>query len=493
MSATEEETYWTRAREVLARDWRLLIDGELVPASGQRTFEVTSPVTEQVIARVPDSDADQVATAVAAGARAFPAWRDVAPVERAALVGRMADVIEEHVDDLALLDAVDGGASIKVMAGDVHWAAEWCRYYAGLALEMKGHSIPSAHGSHFSVREPIGVVARIFPFNHPIMFAVKALAAPLVAGNSVILKPSETTPLSALHLAELVRGIFPPGVVQLVLGNGPEVPRALVRHPEIRRIAFTGSVPTGQAILRDAADTGIKDVTLELGGKNALIAYPDADPAEVAAGAVQGMNFTWSGQSCGSTSRLIVHESIADDVVAAIVRQLRDWRVGSPLDPDNDQGPLVSERQYRKVQELIGVAVADGAKLVTGGGRPAHLGTGYYIEPTIFDHVAPAATIAQEEVFGPVLSVIRWADSDDPVAIANSVRYGLTGSVYTNDVRRAHRVANSLQAGFVWVNETARHFTGMPFGGYQDSGLGREESLDELLSFTQQKSINVLY
>ena len=488
-----EQAYWVRARELLAKDWLQLIDGEMVPANGGRTYELTSPITEQVIARVPDADADQVATAVAAGVRAFPGWRSVPPTERAALVGKMADVIEENVDDLALLDAVDSGASMKVMAGDVRWAAEWCRYYAGLALEMKGHSIPSPSGSHFSVREPIGVVARIFPFNHPIMFAVKALAAPLVAGNSVILKPAEATPLSALQLAQLVREIFPPGVVQLVLGNGPATPRALVRHPDIRRIAFTGSVPTGQAILRDAAETGIKDVTLELGGKNALIAYPDADPAEVAAGAVQGMNFTWSGQSCGSTSRLIVHESIADRVISGIVRRLQDWRVGSPLDPDSDQGPLVNERQYRKVRELIGTATAEGAELVIGGGRPGHLDAGYYIEPTVFDRVRPTDTIAREEVFGPVLSVIRWTDADDPVAIANSVPYGLTASVYTNDVRRAHQVANSLEAGFVWVNETSRHITGMPFGGYKASGIGREESLDELLSFTQQKSINVFY
>jgi 2-formylbenzoate dehydrogenase len=317
------------------------------------------------------------------------------------------------------------------------------------------------------------------------------IAGPLVAGNTVILKPAEATPLSALHLGRLVKDHFPPGVVQILVGEGPTVPRALVRHPAIRRIGFTGSVPTGQSVLQDAAAVNIKRISLELGGKNALIAYPDADPAEVAAGAVKGMNFTWSGQSCGSTSRLVVHEAIADDVIEGIVGYLAEHRIGSPLDPAMHQGPLVSEAQYRKVLDMIDKAVRDGAKIVTGGSRPAHLSVGYYISPTVLDHVDPEWDVAQSEIFGPVLSVIRWGDQDDPVAIANSVEYGLAASVYTNDVRRAHRVAQSLEAGYVWINTTSSHFTGMPFGGFKNSGLGREECLDELLSYTQEKSIHV--
>ena len=487
----EESRNEARAQELLAGEWSLLLGGELVPADGGRTFDVWSPVTEDLIARVPDASVEQVNRAVAEGLAAFDNWRRVPPVERAAVVNQIADLLEAHVDDLALLDSIDGGASVRVMGGDVRWAAEWCRYFAGLALEMKGHTIPSPSGSHFTVREPYGVVARIFPFNHPLLFAVKALAAPLIAGNTVILKPAEATPLSALYLGKLLRDVVPAGVVQVLTGDGPAVPRALVRNPEVRRIGFTGSEATGRAIVRDAAEVGVKDVTLELGGKNALIAYPDADPAEVADGAVRGMNFTWSGQSCGSTSRLIVHESIADATIAAIVDRLRDWTVGSPLDPAHDQGPLVSEQHYRKVMGLIEQAKADGATLVVGGERPPLLGKGYYVAPTVFDHVNVGDRIAQEEVFGPVLSVIRWTDNDDPVVWANDVRYGLTGSVYTNDVRRAHRVAHALNAGFIWVNDTSRHFTGMPFGGYKASGVGREESLEELLGFTQLKSINV--
>lgn len=493
MTSPAESQNWSRVQELLSQDWRMLVDGELVAATAGRTFHDTSPVTGEHIASVPDADAAQVDAAVRGAAAAFPAWREIGAADRAALVVRMADEVEAHIDDLALLDAVDGGAPMAVMAGDVRLAAAFCRYFAGLALEMKGYSLPSTGGSHFTVRQPYGVVARIIPFNHPILFAVKTLATPLIAGNCVVLKPAEATPLSALHLARLIRGIFPPGVVQIVVGDGPDVPRSLVRSPLIHRIGFTGSVPTGRSILRDAADSGVKEVSLELGGKNALVAYPDADPDEVAAGAVQGMNFTWSGQSCGSTSRLLVHESIADTVLAGISRILTQRSIGSPLDPAIDQGPLVSERQYEKVLTHIADAVEDGAIVVTGGGRPAGLDKGFYVAPTVLDRVDPQCRVARQEIFGPVLSVIRWTDEDDPVAIANSVEYGLTASVYTNDVRRAHRIAHALDAGYVWVNETARHFMGMPFGGFKSSGLGREESIEELLSYTQTKSINVVF
>lgn len=493
MTNRTEVENWARVNELLAQDWRMLIGGELVAAEGGRTFDVISPVTEKVIAAVPDATPAQVEISVSNASAAYPEWRDYDPLERARLVREMADTVEANTDDLALLDAVDGGAPIAVMASDVQWAAGFCRYMAGLTLEMKGYSVPSNHGTHFTVRQPFGVVAKIIPFNHPIMFAVSKLAAPLIAGNCVIMKPAETTPLSALHLARLIAGIFPPGVVQIVLGNGTDVPRALVRHPLIERIGFTGSEPTGRSILKDAAEVGIKEISLELGGKNALIAYPDAAPNEVASGAVRGMNFTWSGQSCGSTSRLLVHDSIADDVIGRIAVLLSEHTIGSPLNPAHNQGPMVTAAQYTKTLEFIADAVDNGAVKVSGGGRPAGVDRGFYIEPTVLDRVDPSWRIATEEVFGPVLSVIRWNDSQDPIAIANSVRYGLTGSVYTNDVRRAHQVAKSLETGYVWINTTAAHFPGMPFGGWKSSGLGREESLDELLSYTQVKSVNVVH
>jgi acyl-CoA reductase-like NAD-dependent aldehyde dehydrogenase len=483
-----------RVDQLLATDWRLLVGGRLVGAPHTATYELTSPVDGRTIASVPDADSTLVDEAVAHAEAAFPAWRDCDVLERAALVEKLADIAEAHIDDLALLDAVDGGAPIAVMAGDVRMAAGLCRYFAGLALEMKGVSLPArTSGMHMTVRQPYGVVAKIIPFNHPILFALGKIAAPLVAGNCVVLKPAEATPLSALYLGSLIQNLFPPGVVQIVVGDGPAVPQALVRHPGVHRIGFTGSEGTGRSILQDAAQVGVKEVSLELGGKNALIAYPDSDPAEVAAGAVQGMNFTWSGQSCGSTSRLLVHESIADEVVAGIVQLLEKHVIGSPLDPDIDQGPLVSRGQYDKVLRYIAAAVEKGAVVAAGGGRPDGLPDGNYVEPTILDRVDATWSVATEEIFGPVLSIIRWSDDEDPVAIANSVRYGLTGSVYTKDVSRALRVAQALEAGYVWINDSARHFLGMPFGGFKASGLGREESIDELLSYTQEKSINIRF
>ncbi|MFS0735037.1 aldehyde dehydrogenase family protein [Microbacterium sp. 1P10UB] len=487
------KTNTLRVNELLTGPWGLLIDGELVPAADGRTFDVISPQSEEVVAEVPDGTADDVDGAVRAAVRAHPAWAALSPNERADYVIRLAELIQLHKSDLALLDAVDGGAPIAVMEADVDHSARVCRYFAGLALETKGYSVPLATGTHFTVREPFGVVAAIVPFNHPILFAVTKLAAPLVAGNCVILKPAEATPLSALHLARLVADLFPRGVVQIVVGDGPTVPRALTRHPEISRIAFTGSETTGRAILRDAADSGVKEVSLELGGKNAMLAYPDADPQEVAAAAVRGMNFAWSGQSCGSTSRLLVHESIADAVTESIGALLEGRRIGSPLDPHSQQGPLVNRRQFERVSDFIEEAVAGGADLISGGSnRPAALETGYYLPPTVLEVADRTARVLNEEIFGPVLSVVRWGDSDDPVAMANSVRYGLTASVYSNDIKTAMRAAKKLQAGYVWVNGAAQHFIGMPFGGYKASGLGREESIDELLSFTQVKSIHIL-
>ncbi|GHH30343.1 aldehyde dehydrogenase family protein [Streptomyces lanatus] len=483
-----------RLATLLGRDWRLLVGGELIPAAGGATFPVTSPIDGAHLADIPNADQGLVDQTVQLAETAFPQWRDTDVQERGRLVGMLADLIEEHIDDLALLDAVDGGAPISVMAGDVRQAAKICRYFAGLALELKGETIPASRtGVHFTLRQPFGVVAKIIPFNHPILFAVSKLAAPLVAGNTVVLKPAEATPLSALYFGELAQKAFPPGVLQIVVGDGPAVPRALVRHPSIRRIGFTGSETTGRGILRDAAEVGVKDITLELGGKNALIAFPDTDPAQVAAGAVRGMNFTWSGQSCGSTSRLIVHESIADAVLTAMVKQLAEHTVGSPLDPAHHQGPVVNRTQYDKVVGFIDEARRMGAQLVTGGGRPANVSDdGFYLAPTILDRVDAGWPVATDEIFGPVLSVIRWGNDDDPVAIANSVQYGLTGSVYTNDLRRAHRVANALETGYVWVNGTAQHFLGTPFGGVKSSGLGREESIGELLSYTQEKAVHVI-
>jgi 2-formylbenzoate dehydrogenase len=487
-----ETQNWARVNELLMHPWGLLIDGKTVPAVSKKTFEVSSPVTESAIADVPDAGLEDVDRAITAADSAFPAWSATPSLERADVVRRIADVLEEHGEELALLDAVDSGSPIALGASEIEMAATIIRYYAGLVLEQKGYSSPSSENIHFTTRQPYGVVARITPFNHPIMFAAWKLAVPLVAGNCVVLKPADATPLSALYLGHLIKDVVPPGVLSILVGAGPAVPRAIVRHPSIRRIAFIGSEQVGRSIMKDAADTGVKTVTLELGGKNALVAFPDADLESVAQGAVKGMNFTWSGQSCSSTSRLVVHESMADKVVARIVEIVEARHIASPLDPDSEQGTMVTRAQYDRVKAKIAAAVEAGAELLTGGDRPAHLAQGLFIAPVILDRVSADSAIGRDEVFGPVLSVIRFSDADDPVAIANSVPYGLTGSVYTNDVRRAHRVARALECGYVWINGTGQQFPGMPFGGWKSSGIGREGGIEELLDFTQEKAIHVM-
>ena len=485
-----------RLSSILDRDWLLVIGGQRVPARSRRVFADESPATEEVIATVPDGDEADVEAAVAAAEPAAREWRRVPARERGALVADLARVLEEHADELTLLDAIDGGHPVTAMHIDVAIAASMLRLFAGLAIELKGSTIPAtAEHLHLTVREPFGLVGRIIPFNHPLMFAAGKIAAPLVDGNAVILKPPESAPLSALRIGELFAPVLPPGVLSVVVGDGPAAGRAVARHPAIRRIGFIGSDATGRSIQRDAADVGVKDVTLELGGKNALIAFPDVDPDQVASGAVAGMNFARSsGQSCGSTSRLLLHESIADEVLDHVVQRMAALRIGSPLDPATEMGTMASRAQYDKALRYIGVATGEGADVLAGGGRPAGLEheRGLFIAPTLLGGVRPDMRVAREEVFGPVLSVMTWKDEDEAVEIANGVHYGLTGSVWTNDIRRAHRVASALDAGYLWINGSSTHFPGVPFGGVKQSGVGREESLDELLSYTQLKTVNIM-
>ena len=478
---------------VLREEYHCLIGGELTGAASGKTVPTLNPATGERLADVPDCDERDVDRAVEAARQAYPAWRKLTPVERASYCRRFAERLRARTETYATLDALNGGNIIRSLRTDVQNAARIHEYFAGLATELKGETIPATTQTfNFTLREPYGVVGRIVPFNHPILFAASRLAAPLAAGNTVVLKCADQTPLSALEMSHDLREVFPPGVVNVVNGSGPAAGAPLVGHPDVRRIAFTGSVEVGRQIQRDAAE-GLKTVSLELGGKNPMIVFPHADMEKAVASAFRGMNYSWQGQSCGSTSRLFLHSDIHDEFLARLTERVQAIRMGMPTDEASEMGCLVSQRQFEKVMSYIEIGKQEGAKLVTGGGKPADpkFAQGFFIEPTIFDQVHYRMRLAQEEIFGPVESVIPWRNEGELAEMANSVIYGLTASIWSGDFRTAYRLAQEIEAGYIWINDSSRHFPGVPFGGYKQSGLGREECLAELLSYTQIKSVNV--
>src|SRR6476619_3031165 len=465
--------------------------GEWHEPKAGRFVESINPGTGQSLGKVADSGADDIDAAVASAKTAFAEWRRVLPLERAKILRRIAEILRQNANELAIIDAADCGNPVKEMVSDAMIAAAQMEFFAGFVTEMKGASIPMGPDViNFSVREPLGVVGRIIPFNHPFMFCAGKSAAPLAAGNTVVVKPPEQSPLSSLRLAERIGGLLPPGAFNVVPG-GQEAGQRLASHPDVAMIALIGSVPTGRAVMKAASDT-VKRTMLELGGKNALIAYGDADPDEVAAAVIGGMNFTWCGQSCGSTSRAFIHQAIYDAVIAKVKEKIRYFKPGIPTDPATTMGAIVSKKQFDRVMTFIESAKSEGAQLITGGGPPAapDLQRGYFF---FFNDSATTEKnrIAREEIFGPVLGVFKWRDEAKMLATANAVEYGLTASIWTNDLNTAHRTALTVQAGYVWINEVSKHFLGEPFGGFKQSGLGREECFEEMLSFTQEKNIHI--
>lgn len=475
---------------------RMLIGGELVSSTGDDWITSIDPATEVPIGRVPNATNEDVELAVAAAKKAWPVWAERTAMERADVMNRFADELQRRSEEILKIEVQDTGNTIRPMRRiDVPSTVESLRYYAGLGPDLRGETIPATSSNiHLVMHEPYGVVARIAPFNHPIMFAVARTAAALAAGNAVIVKPPETSPLSAMLLAEIAQEFMPPGVFNIVTGDGAGAGNAIVRHPDIKRIAFIGSPETGRAIQRAAAEVTVKHISLELGGKNPMIVFPDCDPEKIADAAVFGMNFSWQGQSCGSLSRLLLHEDIYDKVVKGVVERVSQLKMGNPLNEDTDIGPVNSHAHMLRILEHCRAADEEGARLLTGGQRPDDpaFKKGYWIEPTVYADVVPGMHLWQREIFGPVMAIGRWRDFDEAVQMANSTEYGLTAAIWTQDIDNALNMARRVRSGHIWINGSSLHFLGVPFGGMGSSGVGREEGREELLSYTETKSINIM-
>lgn len=479
----------------LPQHWGLYYNGQWHETQDGEDREIFSPGDGKVIKKVAFAGVKDTAAAIEAAHNAFPAWRATSAIQRAQKLRQLASLMRDHAQELAMLDSYNTGNPVGIMKGDALNAAQLVDYFAGMITAVQGETTHLDDSTfNYTVREPLGVVARIVASNHPVMFLANRLSSAVAVGNTVIVKPPEQAPLSALRFAELIEeaGIFPPGVVNILPG-GVECGRVLSTHPLVAKVTLVGSVATGKAIQKAAADT-LKLTSFELGGKNALIAYPDADLDRLVDSVVSGMNWGWCGQSCGSTSRVFLHESLYDTVLdraQAIIA--KSFRPGNPLDPNTTMGSMVSKAAQDRVLKYIDIAHKDGARLVIGGRIPDTPETkgGYFVEPTIFADVRQTMRIANEEVFGPIMSVLKWSDEEQLFRDVNSVEYGLTGAVFTSDIKTMQTAIRRIQAGTVWGNTTATHFFSMPFGGYKQSGIGRDDCMEELVDLTQIKAVHI--
>jgi acyl-CoA reductase-like NAD-dependent aldehyde dehydrogenase len=476
----------------LRREFRLLIGGELVPASDGAKLKTFNPATGEFLAEVPNAGPADVDRAVAAARAAHPGWRSLDYGERRAAVLRLGQILRTNAELYGLLDTLDSGNILSAMRVDALGAADMIDYYASIGFEIKGEVTHLDRNLHYTKHQPFGVVARLLPFNHPIAAAGTALAPPLLTGNCLILKPSPHTPLSALAFAEAARDALPPGVLTILTGDNDRVSAPLVRHPGVDRIALTGSVEAGRAVMRMASDR-LAPVTLELGGKNPLVIFPDFDPDAAADIAVAAMNFAWQSHSCASTSRILVHQSIEAAFLERLADKVGKIRVRNPLSPDAQMGAITYQSLYQRCLRYLESGQAQGAKLIVGGERPKDpaLRNGLFMTPAVLAQAKPHMDIARDEIFGPIISVMSWNDYDTMVKIANELPFGLTAVIATNDLNAAHRTADVLEAGYVEVNGAVSFALGSPYGGIKQSGIGREGCLEELLSYTRTKSINV--
>ena len=483
----------------LTRPKQNLIGGKWVSAASNKTFDVFNPADASVIARVADGDKEDINRAVAAARRAFESgpWRRLTPSERGKLIWRIGDLILEHADELAELESLDNGKPRAVArVADVPLAADLFHYMAGWATKIEGHtipiSVPYAPGANFhafTLREPVGVVGQIIPWNFPLLMAAWKLGPALATGNCIVLKPAEQTPLSALRLGELIlEASLPEGVVNIVTGFGETAGAALAAHPDVDKVAFTGSTEVGKIIVHAAAGN-LKKVSLELGGKSPNIIFKDAGDLDAAiAGAASAIFFN-HGQCCCAGSRLMVERSVFDEVVEGVATHAKNIKLGPGLNADTEMGPLVSEEQLSRVTNYLHQGKQEGACYVTGGTRAGD--RGYFVQPTVIKNVKPDMSIVREEIFGPVVVAEPFTRIEELIPRANETPYGLASGIWTRDISKAHRVAAALNAGTVWINCYNVFDAALPFGGYKQSGWGREMGHEVLEHYTQTKAVVV--
>ena len=475
---------------------QMIIDGKAADAQDGRLIDVENPATRQVIAQVPRGCEADVDRAVRAAAKAFESWREVPPRDRGRLLMKIADAVEAEIEPIARIVALETGNAIRTQArGEIEVTADVFRYFGGLASEAKGETIPLGENTLcYTRREPIGVVGGIVPWNMPVGLGTLKIAMSVAVGNTLVLKAAEDAPLALLRVAEICQQFLPPGVLNLITGFGEEAGAALAKHPLVRKLSFTGSTEVGKLIMHAAADR-IVPVSLELGGKSPAIVFPDANDDKTVDGVITGMRFTRQGQSCTAGSRLFLHRAIFDSFLEKVTAKLSKLKIGDPLDEATDMGAIINRKQFDRVCSYIqdGLGQKEGRVLI--GGLPPKdgpLAQGYFVQPTVFAGVANDWRIAREEIFGPVMVAIPWEDEREAIRMANDSHYGLAAYVWTRDITKALRTAHAIESGWVQVNQGGGQLPGMSYGGFKQSGIGREYSLEGMLDgFTQRKCVAV--